>query len=81
MPRPPAKSFVLSLMLVLCAALPGWAQPYFERSQVIQNPAPPNSGFGEDVDVDGEWMVVAASSESAASSIGKPAPRGRSSRG
>ena len=66
MPRPSAKSFVLSLMLVLCAALPGWAQPYFERSQVIQNPAPPNSGFGEDVDVDGEWMVVAASSESAA---------------
>lgn len=66
MPRPPAKSFVLSLMLVLCAALPGWAQPYFERSQVIQNPAPPNSGFGEDVDVDGEWMVVAASRESAA---------------
>lgn len=66
MPRIAPTSLVLSLMLVLCAALPGWAQPYFERSQVIQNPAPPNSGFGEDVDVDGEWMVVAASTESAA---------------
>ena len=66
MPPRHAKSFVFSLLLALCVVAPAWAQPYFERSQVIQNPAPPNSGFGEDVDVDGEWMVVAASSESAA---------------
>lgn len=66
MPRPLAKSFALSLMLVLCSVASAWAQPYFERSQVINNPAPPQSGFGRDVDVDGEWMVVAASSESAA---------------
>ena len=67
MPPRHAKSFVLSLLLALCAVAPAWAQPYFERSQVIQNPRPnPESGFGEDVDVDGEWMVVAADYESAA---------------
>lgn len=66
MPRPLTTSCVLSLMLVLCGMAPSWAQPYFERSQVIQNPAPPNSDFGEDVDVDGEWMVVGASNDSAA---------------
>lgn len=57
---------LLSLILLLCTALPSWAQPYFDRSQVIQNPKPPSSGFGEDVDVDGEWMVVAAADDNAA---------------
>lgn len=66
MSRPFSKSFVFSTMLVLCGAVASSAQPYFERSQVIQNPAPPNSGFGSDVDVDGDWMVVGAPSESAA---------------
>jgi len=66
MTRIAGKSILFSLLLALCAVAPAWAQPYFERSQVIQNPRPnPESGFGEDVDVDGEWMVVAAD-ESAA---------------
>ena len=66
MPRPLLKSFVLSLILVFCGLVPSSAQPYFERSQVIQNPVPPDSGFAADVDVDGEWMVVAAAGDSAA---------------
>ena len=58
MTRIAGKSLLFSLLLALCTLAPAWAQPYFERSQVIQNPRPnPESGFGEDVDVDGEWMV------------------------
>ena len=64
--RPLTKSFVLSLILVFCGFVPSFAQPYFERSQVIQNPVPPESGYAADVDVDGDWMVVAAASDSAA---------------
>ena len=36
MPRPLTKSFVLSFFLVFCGIAPSSAQPYFERSQVIQ---------------------------------------------
>ncbi len=66
MPRRLTKLFLLGLMFVFCGIVPSWAQPYFERSQVIQKPVPPDSGFASDVDVDGEWMVVAAANDSAA---------------
>ena len=66
MSRPLCTSILLCLILVFCGGVPSWAQPYFERSQVIQNPVPPDSGYAGDVDVDGEWMVVAAGGDNAA---------------
>ncbi|MFN7979209.1 MAG: hypothetical protein U0P30_13825 [Vicinamibacterales bacterium] len=67
MTRTAPKSLAFSLILLLSTIVPSWAQPYFDRSQVIQNPRPtPSSGYGGDVDVDGEWMVVSAADESAA---------------